>query len=120
MLLRGVVTQHGECPGHVEAEALGQLPGGLLDDDGAVQRCLKLFGQCLAAAQVPLVQQADGGEIGQRLPHALPGRVERTRIGAEQVERPDDVASKPHSVKPISAGQQARDNAPCRRRRPRP
>ena len=40
---------------------------GLLDDDPAVQRALQLLGEDLAAADGPLLQQPDRGDVGQRL-----------------------------------------------------
>ncbi len=53
--------QHRERPAHVDAEPLGELALGLLDDDPAVQGGLELLGGGLAATHVPLVQQPDGG-----------------------------------------------------------
>ena len=49
---RSVVAQHDERLAHVEAEALGQLALGLLDDDPAVQRRLQLLVERVAAAQL--------------------------------------------------------------------
>jgi hypothetical protein len=53
--------QHRERPAHVDAEPLGELALGLLDDDPAVQGGLELLGGGLAAAHVPLEQQPDCG-----------------------------------------------------------
>jgi len=60
----GPVAQGAECLCHVQAEALGELALGLLDEDPAVQGDLQLLVQGVAVAQVALVQQADRGYVG--------------------------------------------------------
>jgi hypothetical protein len=92
----GVVAQHDERLAHVKAEALGQLALGLLDDDPAVQRRLQLLVERVAAAYAALVQQADGGHVGQRLtdPHIL--GVEAAGGLAEEVEGADDLVPQSH------------------------
>jgi hypothetical protein len=50
---------------HAQAEALGELAFGLLDDDPAIQRGLQLLVEDVAAAQAAVMQQADGGHVGQ-------------------------------------------------------
>src|SRR5580704_17739898 len=66
----GLVAQQAERLVHVQAEALGELALGLLDDDPAVQRGLQLLVQGVAVAHAALVQQADRGHVGQRLSDA--------------------------------------------------
>ena len=92
----GTVAQQVEGLIHVHPEALGELALGLLDDDPAVQRGLQLFIEGVAVAHAALVQQADGGDVGQGLTDAdFRGR-QGPRIGAEQVQRPDDLLAQPH------------------------
>ena len=81
---------------HAQAEPLGEPALGLLDDDPAVQRALELLGEGLGAAHVPLLQQADRGHVGQRLSDAQVGLAERAGLGAEQVQRADDLVPQPH------------------------
>jgi hypothetical protein len=50
----------------------------------------------VAAAHAALVQQADGGHVGQRLANVDAIRVEGAGTGAEKVERADDLVAQPH------------------------
>ena len=59
---------------HVQAETLGELALGLLDDDPAVECRLELLGEGLGAAHVPFLQQPDCGDVSQCLPDAQLGR----------------------------------------------
>ena len=92
----GVIAQQLEGLVHVDAQPLGELTLGLLDDDPAGQGGLKLLGDRLAAPHVPLVQQADRGHISQRLADAQVCLAQRPRAGAEQVKRADDLITQPH------------------------
>src|SRR6266568_2010454 len=92
----GMVSQEGECLIHAQAEALGELAFGLLDDDPAVQRELELLVEGVAMLHAALVQQADGGHVGQGLPEAYVRRAEGPRAGAEEVQRADDLLTQPH------------------------
>jgi hypothetical protein len=69
----GVVAQQRERLGHVQAETLSQLALSLLDDDPAVQRGLQLLIERVTLPRAALVQQADGGDVCQRLADALAG-----------------------------------------------
>jgi len=75
----GEATQEAECLVHVQAETLGEYALGLLDDDPAVQRGLQLLSEDFTVAHAALVQQADGGDVGQGLADAYVRGVERTR-----------------------------------------
>jgi hypothetical protein len=61
--IAGVLAQHLEGMVDVDAETLGELAFGLLDDDPAVEGALEL----LAGAPVSLLQQPDCGDVGQGL-----------------------------------------------------
>jgi hypothetical protein len=91
-----VVAQDAERLVHVQAEAFGELALGLLDDDPAVQRGLQLLIHGVAVAHAALVQQADGGHVGQSLAHTYVRGSQGTRDGAEQVQRADDLVAQPH------------------------
>jgi len=58
--------QH-ECVVDADAASLGKCTFGLLDRDAAVQCPLQLLGEHSPAAAGPLLQQADGRDISQRL-----------------------------------------------------
>src|SRR3984957_12207844 len=92
----GAVTQEAERLVHVHPEALGELALSLLDDHPAVQRGLQLLVQGVAVAHAALVQQADGGHVGQRLADADVRGRQGARDGAEQVQRADDLLPQPH------------------------
>jgi hypothetical protein len=91
-----VVAQDAERLVHVQAEAFGELTLGLLDDDPAVQRGLQLLIHGVAVAHAALVQQAEGGHVGQSLAHTYVRGSPGTRDGAEQVQRADDLVAQPH------------------------
>jgi len=92
----GAVAEQGEGLVHVHPEAFGELALGLLDDHPAIQRGLQLLVQDVAVPHAALVQQADGGHVGQRLADPDAGRGQRARISAEQVQRADDLLAQPH------------------------
>jgi hypothetical protein len=68
----GVVSQDGKCLVHVQVEAFGEFPFGLLDNDPAVQGGLQLLVEGFAALQGALVQRADGGHVGEGLTDRMP------------------------------------------------
>jgi hypothetical protein len=73
----GVVAQNLEGMVDVDAETLGELAFGLLDDDPAAGGALELPGVLLAGAPVSLLQQPDCGDVGQGLADTEVLRVER-------------------------------------------
>jgi hypothetical protein len=87
-----VIAQQRESLVHVQAEPLGEPALGLLDDDTAVQRRLELLGEGLGAAHVPFLQQADRGNVRQRLPDPQAGRAKPVGASAEQAGRAADVS----------------------------
>ena len=92
----GLVPQQRERLVDVDAQPLGEFALGLLDDDPAVQRGLQLLVEGIAVAHAALMQQADGGHVGQRLANLDAVCVEGTWGGAEKVERADDLVAQPH------------------------
>ena len=70
LLVAGAAAQQGEGLVDVQLEAFGQDALGLFDQDAAVQRGLQLLGQDVAAADGALLQQPDGGHVGQGLADA--------------------------------------------------
>ena len=91
-LLRSRVN--ASCDGHVKP--FGEDPFGLLDQDPAVERGLQLLGEDVAAVDGALLQQADGGDVGEGLPDAQLALVERARVDVEEVQRADDLGAQPH------------------------
>src|SRR6202035_2835881 len=63
----GTLAEQREGLVHVQAGPLGELALGLLDNDPAIQCRLELLGEGLGAAHVPFLQQADSGDVRQRL-----------------------------------------------------
>lgn len=68
--------------------AFGEHAFGLLDQDADVERALPLFGQQVALGGRTLGQDADGGDVGHRLPGGLSVGVQGVS-GGEQVQRAD-------------------------------
>lgn len=66
---------------------------GLLDDHSAVQRALQLLGEHLGAVHGLLLQQSDGGDVGQGLDDRDLVGVQNPGMGAEQVQRPDHLVA---------------------------
>src|SRR5450755_1068748 len=92
----GAAPQDVEGIVHVQAEALGEFPLRLLDDDSAVQRGLQLLVERLAAAQSAFVEQADGGHVGESLADPYVRPAEWPGSGAEEVQRADGLVAQPH------------------------
>ena len=63
---------------------------GLFDDHAAVERDLELLGEHLALPDRPFLQQADGGDVRERLDDADVGGMHPAGAGPEEVERTDD------------------------------
>jgi hypothetical protein len=95
-LAAGAVAQECERVGHVEPEAFGQHALGLLDQDPAVQRVLQLFGEGVTMADGALLQQADGGDVGQGLGDPAGAVVEGARVGVEEIQGADHVGAQAH------------------------
>ena len=83
----GSPAQHFECVVGADLQPLGQDALGLLDDDPASERQLQLPGDDLAAADGALLQDADGGGIGQGLRQAKFRDAQAAGVIVEQVER---------------------------------
>lgn len=71
-------------------------PLGLLDQDPAVQRGVQLVGHNVTAVDRTLLQQADGGDVGEGLPDAQLARIERAWVDVEEVQRADHLGTQPH------------------------
>ena len=65
--LRAAPRSTAKASATSDLEAFGQDALGLFDQDAAVQRGLQLFGDDVAAMDGALLQQADGGHVGQGL-----------------------------------------------------
>ena len=84
--LRVVPQQHeGIIDAHVPE--LGDCTLGLLDDDAAVQRGLKLLGENLAATDGALLEQPDRCHVRQGLCHVDLGRLQAPDLGTEYAKR---------------------------------
>jgi hypothetical protein len=57
--------------------AFGDDAFGLLDQDAAVERGLQLLGEEVALPDRPGLEQADGGDVGERLAQPDRSRAER-------------------------------------------
>ena len=62
-----VATQGGEGAVHVDAKAYGEHAFGLFDHHSAVEGRLQLFGEHFPAADGPLLEQADRGDVHECL-----------------------------------------------------
>src|SRR5439155_21593831 len=67
----------------------GEDPLRLFDADPALQRVLQLLREQPLPRGGAVLQDADGGDIGQCLRLDQPGVVERMRVRAQQVQRTD-------------------------------
>jgi hypothetical protein len=63
-----VAAQPVEGGLHGQAVVVGEHALGLFDDDSAVQGGLELFGDDFASADGLLLQDSDGGHVGQACP----------------------------------------------------
>jgi membrane protein len=90
-----VPAQQVEGGVDVDAVELGDDALGLLDHDAAVQGALQLGGQHLPPADRLLLQQPDGGDVGEGLEDVHLGGVQRAGGGVEQAEGADHVLPEP-------------------------
>lgn len=65
-MVAGVSAQGGECLLGVEPEPFGERPLRLLDDDPAGQRGPQVPDEFGTVVRGPLLQQPDGGDVGER------------------------------------------------------
>ena len=68
---------------------------GLLDQDPAVQSRLELFGDQVGLVDGTLLEEPDGGDVGERLRQRQVAGSESRRFDAEQVHGADDLVPKP-------------------------
>ena len=66
VVVAGVGAQRTESGVHVDLPGLGEEPLGLLDHDPAVQCVLELFSEDRGTVDAALLEDSDGGHIGQR------------------------------------------------------
>jgi hypothetical protein len=88
-----VVPQECERVGHVDVEAFGDDAFRLFDQDPAAQCGLQLLGERVAAMDGPLLQQTDGGHIGQCLTDAQLDRVQRAGSNIEKIQCADHLGA---------------------------
>ena len=69
---------------------LGDLALGLFEDDSAVQRALQLLAQVLVPLRFAVLDDRDGGHVGQRLRDPHGARVQGVGVAVEQVQRPTE------------------------------
>ncbi len=91
----GVGAHEGEGRLHARSGLGRQDAFGLLDEDPAVQGGLQLLGERDVVADGALVQQADGGDVGQSLGDGEMVAAERSPSGAEQVQGADHLPPQP-------------------------
>jgi hypothetical protein len=92
----GVVAQmrEGLCGG--DAATFRDHALGLLDDDAARQCALELRVEVLLRQLVAVLEDGDGGDVGERLGDEDVIGVQRAHLGTEEVEGTDDVAAQAH------------------------
>ena len=81
---------------HVDAFPLGDHPFRLLDDDAAVQSVVELFVEDLSLERGAVLEDGDGGDVGERLGGLDVGLSHLPGLDVEQVEGTDDRAAQPH------------------------
>ena len=73
---------------------VGDHTFGLLDHDAAVQREVELLVEDVGVPDGgPMLQDGDGGHVGERLAGEHVDRVHRSLVGPEQVDGADDLAA---------------------------
>ena len=92
VVVAGVVAQPRERLLHVEAKPLGQHTFGLLDDDAAVQSIVELLVHDLGLLGSAVLENGDGGDVGESLGGDDVGCVHRALVDPEQVQGADDRA----------------------------
>jgi len=96
VLVAGVQPQGGERGHHGHPVALREDTFRLFDDDPAVECALEVLGQHGAAVGGALLQDADGGDVRQRLRQPLIVRGHRDGAAVEQVQPADRLLAQPH------------------------
>ena len=77
-------------------EPLGDHALGLLDDDAAVERVVELLVEDLRLERGAVLEDGDGGDVGERLGGVDVGSPHLARLDVEQVEGADDRAAQAH------------------------
>jgi hypothetical protein len=116
-----VVAHQGERLVYRDVTHPGQGSLGLFDGDSGVEGALQLFGEDLAVGERSLLQQADGGDVGEGLDDVEVVGLDPSGGGAEQVEGPDDGVAVPQREgmnRAVSGGDRLRrEPGPAARRR---
>ena len=94
--MRAWLRKRGERLLHVEAVPLGDHAFGLLDDDAAVERVVELLVEDLGLERGAVLEDGDGGDVGERLGGVEVGWSHLAGLDVEQVEGADDGAAQPH------------------------
>jgi len=98
---RGCGAGHG-CARPLNAWSMSRpslsatIPLALLDDDAAIERVLALLVDDLGFERGAVLEDGDGGDIGQSLGGFDIGPAHFARLQVEQVEGSDDGAPQPH------------------------
>ena len=85
----GVVAQGGEGLLHVEALVFGDHALGLLDHDAAVEGFLSCSLRSWVSSGGPVLQDGDGGDVGESLSRFDDPPAATCLVDVEQVERTD-------------------------------
>ncbi|MGH9022902.1 MAG: hypothetical protein ACRDV9_07365 [Acidimicrobiia bacterium] len=98
ILVVGVFAKAGEGLLHVEAVAvpLGHHAFGLLDHDTADESTVELFGDQLSLGDRPVLENGDGGYVGQSLGGEDVGLAHLPGGGPERIQGADGLASQSH------------------------
>lgn len=95
-MIAAVAARHVERFVGVEIEFVGNRAFGLLNDDPAVERILELLAQQVRFGCGAVVQDPDGGDIGEGLGGSDVVVGEGTRLDPQQVERSDRLVTQAH------------------------
>ena len=89
----GVVPQAPECLIHVGVASLGDLAFGLFDYDSAVEGAAQLAVEGLGVVDDPVLQDGDGGDVGESLGGRDISFAKRAALGMQQVEGSEGATS---------------------------
>src|SRR3954465_15189911 len=92
----GVAAQPGERLLHVEVGPFSEHSLRLLDDDAGVQGLAELVVEHLGLDRGTMLQDGDGGDVGEGLGRDDVGLLEPAALGAEEIESADRQSSQPH------------------------
>ena len=95
-LVAGTFAQLAERLVEGDSFTLRECALGLLEHDAAVESTLQLLGQRLGAGDATLLEDRDGGDVGEGLHHADVVGFETQALGAEDVERTDGFGPQAH------------------------